>query len=441
LLPSVPATVPAQETAATATLKARNAEFREEVIRVAEGVYTAVGYTASTSSMIVGTDGIVIVDTGLAVPHAQRILAEFRKITDKPVRAIIYTHGHVDHTAGTSVFAAGGTPEIWARANFGSEARAWTAIGLRNPQPVGADGMALPAEKRINNGVAPALALPRPAGRPMASLNPDTRPPTRTFATERQTLDISGVRLELVAAPGETADQLYVWLPDRRVFSGDNFYKAFPNLYPLRGAQRSAQDWANSVDKMLAEQPDALVPGHTRPILGRDAVAEALTDYRDAIRYVFDKTIEGMNLARTPDELAASIRLPAHLAGKDYLEEFYGSVAFSVRSIYAQSAGWFDGNATSIARLAPVEHAKRLAALAGGDAKLLVQAKKALSAGDAQWAAELADALIVLTPAAPEPKRVKAAALERLADDTFNAPSRNYYLEYAQMLRAQAPGN
>ena len=71
----------AQETAATAKLRARSVELREEIIRVADGVYTAVGYSPANSSMIVGTDGIVIIDTGLAPPHAQRILAEFRFAT------------------------------------------------------------------------------------------------------------------------------------------------------------------------------------------------------------------------------------------------------------------------------------------------------------------------------------------------------------------------
>ena len=431
----------AQETAATAKLRARSVELREEIIRVADGVYTAVGYSPANSSMIVGTDGIVIIDTGLAPPHAQRILAEFRKITPKPVKAIIYTHGHADHTNGSTVFAANASPEIWARSNFGSETQAWAGIGLRNPQPVGADGQALPADKRINNGVALAFTVQRPAGQGMAAIGALTLPPTKTFTGDRQKLEIAGIRLELVAAPGETADELYVWLPDQRVlFAGDNFYRAFPNLYPLRGAQRNPLDWADSVDKMLKESPDVVVPGHTRPFFGKQVVAEALTDYRNAIRYVFEETIKGMNQARTPDDLAATIQLPANLRDKDYLQEFYGTVAFSVRSIYAQNVGWFDGNATSIAPFAPVEQARRVAALAGGEALLLEQAKKALGAGDAQWAAQLADALILLQPTGAAPKLLKAAALEFLAERTFNAPSRNYYLEYAQLLRKQAQG-
>jgi len=275
----------------------------------------------------------------------------------------------------------------------------------------------------------------------MAAIAPNMVGPTKTVTGERQKLEIAGVRLELVAAPGETADQLYVWLPEKRVlFAGDNFYKAFPNLYPLRGAQRSARDRADSVDKMLKEAPEFLVGGHTRPILGKVAATAALTDYRDAIRFVFDKTIEGMNQQMTPDQLVEYVKLPANLSSKDHLQEFYGTVPFTVRSIYAQSVGWFDGNATNIARLAPTEKAKRMAALAGGEANLLAQARKALESGDAQWAAELADQSIALHPTAPDAKLVKASALEALAANTANAPSRNYYLEYAQMLRKEAAG-
>jgi len=440
----------AQDSDATKRLRALNPEFREDIVRVADHVYTAVGYTVSNVSMIVGNDGVIIVDTGVSPLHAQRILAEFRKISDKPIRAIIFTHGHGDHTNGAGVFVGDDNPEIWARSNFGSEAEAWASIGLKNPQPVQASGRALPPEQRINNGVAPAMYVNQAAaGQPIARAGADGEQtmaaigggvvqPTKTFSGERQELTVGGVQIVLEAAPGETEDALYVWLPDERVlFAGDNFYKAFPNLYPLRGAQRSAQDWANSVDKMLREGPDAVVPGHTRPVLGKEASATALRDYRDGIRYVFTKTIEGMNEKMTPDDLAASIKLPPALASSEYLQEHYGTVAFSVRSIYSQAVGWFDGNASNIARLAPHEEAVRLAALAGGEPALLHKAQAALASGDAQWAAQLADALIGLDKDSNEPKQLKAAALEALAENTDNAPSRNYYLEYAQMLRKQ----
>lgn len=440
----------AQDSSATKRLKSVTPEFREDIVRVADNVYTAVGYTVSNVSMIVGDDGIIIVDTGISPLHAERIQAEFRKISDKPVRAIIFTHGHPDHTNGARVFVGDDKPEVWARSNFGSEAHAWASIGLKNPQPVQASGRILPPEQRINNGVAPAMYVNQVAtGQPidgkatddaqlMGAMRRDSVQPTKTFSGARQELTLAGVQIVLTAAPGETEDALYVWLPQQRVlFAGDNFYKAFPNLYPLRGAQRSAQDWANSIDKMLQEGPDAVVPGHTRPVLGKEASAAALRDYRDGIRYVFAKTIEGMNAQKTPDELVASIKLPPALASSEYLQEYYGTVAFSVRSIYSQAVGWFDGNATNIARLTPHDEAMHMAALAGGETELLQKAQAALASGDAQWAAQLADALIALDEHSDEPKQLKAAALEALAENTYNAPSRNYYLEYAQMLRKQ----
>ena len=54
--------------------------------------------------------------------------------------------------------------------------------------------------------------------------------PTKTFS-ERLSLSLAGLDLELIHAPGETDDQIIVWYPAKRVlFPADNIYKAFPNL-------------------------------------------------------------------------------------------------------------------------------------------------------------------------------------------------------------------
>ena len=435
----------AEDTPATARLKARTEEqFRKDIVKVTDGVYTAVGYDVSTVSMIVGDDGVIIVDSGQAVPRSQQTLAEFRKITDKPIRAIILTHGHGDHTGGLPAFLENGNPDVWARANFGAERNSGIVRGSR---AVGAAGMELPPELRINNGVAPAMYRPgtRPTGggRQRAGGDPpglflSRVQPNKRFDDERKSIEIAGVKLELVAAPGETADQLYVWVPQRKVlFAGDNFYRAFPNIYPLRGVRRSAADWNDSLKKMIGERPDFLVGGHTRPVLGRANVEQTLGNYQEAVQFVYDKTLEGMSQGMTPDELVEYVQLPEHLADQDYLADYYGSVAFSVRAIYSQSVGWFDGNPTSINPLPLREEAERMATLAGGQDKLLKSAREALADGDAQWAAQLADHLLVLDPS-QEMRNLKADALTLLADNTINAPSRNYYHAYAQYLRNQA---
>ncbi|VGO22588.1 alkyl sulfatase dimerization domain-containing protein [Pontiella sulfatireligans] len=433
------ASISGAETSETAVLKKRTAEFRKDVVQVAGNVYTATGYSVQPVSMIVGDDGLVIVDTGLDTISAQGVLAEFRKITALPIKAIILTHGHGDHTGGLPVFAAEGSPDIWARGNFGDEGHAFESAGLTINRKRGArqGGFLLPPEKRINNGVAQAY-YPKRGG---AVFGADKSvQPNKHLTEARKTIEYAGIKIDLVSLNGETKDALYVWYPEQRVlFSGDNFYKSWPNLYPIRGsAYRDVQAWADSVDQMLQENPDKLVPGHTRPILEKKLVTEMLTNYRDAIRFVFKKTIEGMNQGMTPDELVDYVKLPRKYSKKDSLKEYYGNVEWAVRSIFAGTLGWFDGNPTTLFSLPVKGESERMAALAGGQDKLELVACQALEKQDFQWAAQLCDHLISLDPKTAAPKLMKAVALEGLAENLLTATGRNYYLTCAQELRKEA---
>ncbi len=359
-------------------------------------------------------------------------------MTDKPIKAVILTHGHGDHTGGAGVFTEVGNVEVWTRANFGSEGDAFGDAGLTIQRLRGARqaGAKLPADKKINNGVAPAV----PDGEVVMFGQAETVKPTRTFAQGRQRVVIAGVIVDLVAINGETDDALYVWLPEKKVlFSGDNFYKSWPNAYAIRGTPyRDIRSWADANDTMLKEGAAFLVPGHTRPIIGQADVAAALTDYRDAIRFVSDQTIKGMNQGMTPDELVGFVKLPARLAEKDYLREYYGNVEWAVRAIFQGYLGWFDGNPSNLFPLAPKAEAERMAKLAGGPAALLALARDTLKQGDAQWAAQLCDHLLALDPSAAEPKLLKADALTVLAENLLTATGRNYYHTVAQELRAAA---
>jgi uncharacterized sulfatase len=336
------------------------------------------------------------------------------------------------------VFVGNHNPQVWARASYGAENSAFKSAGLtiQNVRGARQGGFMLPPEKRINNGIAKAY-YPKRGGEVFGDAGSQQVHPTQTFSEPRKELEISGVKIELVAVSGETEDALYVWLPEMKVlFSGDNFYKSWPNAYAIRGTPyRDIRSWADADDKMLKEGAEVLVPGHTRPISGKAAVRKALRTYRDAIRFVFDRTIEGMNKGLTPDELIAYVKLPARFEDNDYLGEYYGNVEWAVRAIFDGYLGWFDGNPSNLFPLPPRDLAQRIAALAGGDSVVLEQARNALRDGDAQWAAQLCDYLLALSPDAVEPRLLKADALEDLAEGLLTATGRNYYLSVAQELR------
>ena len=452
LIALTPLTIPsasAQQSAATQRLLERNEMFEPAIIEVAENVYTAIGYQVSANTMIVGDDGVIIIDPGQRVAGAEEVRAEFERITDKPVRAIVYTHGHGDHTNGSPAFYDPDAGiEVWARSNYGSETNRVAAAGLEGgARPSNTQGFDLLPEQKIGVGVAiPPERLPAGANMTDGVARPRTPAPqgiapTHAFSEDRVTLEIAGVTLELVAAPGETVDQLYVWLPEQRVvFAGDNFYQSWPNVYPLRGtARRSIRDWISSIDSMIQEDPLHLVGGHTAPMLGN--AVEVLTNYRDAMQWVLDRTIEGAKQYMTPDELVDYAALPEHLAELDYLADYYGSVWGTVRDIYAQDLGWFDGDPLNLHRESPLRQSQRMADLVGGVDVLMAKAQEAMAADDPLGAAQLAQHAIRLRPDDPEPKLLMADALDIIGERTFNAPARNYTLSSANRYRQQASGN
>ena len=95
-------------------------------------------------------------------------------------------------------------------------------------------------------------------------------------------------------------------------------------------------------------EPEYLVPSHTRPLKGKEKIYNILTTYRDGIQFVHDQTVRLMNLGFEPDEIAEKLILPKHLGDSPYLQEFYGSPAWSAKNVFSGYLGWFDGNPSSL---------------------------------------------------------------------------------------------
>lgn len=398
------------------------------VTEVVDGVFVARGFDLANTLVIQTPEGRVVVDPGMSPARSGPTRAALDAVTTGPVRAVIYTHSHIDHVGGASVWVEPGT-EIWATDAFTDHFFKQYGVFLPTESTRAARQFAVD----VPTDDLPCSALGRQAD-VRAALASGARLPTHTFSGTHS-LTVGGVRLDLVEAHGETDDQLFVHLPDRGVLlPGDNVYTAFPNLYTIRGSRpRPTAEWVASLDAMRALDPEVLLPSHTAPIVGKDAVRQRLTAYRDGIQWVRSAVVRGANAGHTPDELAATVGLPPSLAAEPALQELYGQIDWSVRAIYTNELGWFDGRASQLDRLPPTDRARRLVAAMGGVEAVREQA---LAADDPRWALELLELLEAHGESGLSP--AFADAYERLAATTANTNARGYLLVAARQRRAGA---
>ena len=412
-------------------LIAHSKEFQKELVTVTDGVHVAVGYALANSILIEGEKTNIIIDTTGTEETAREVKNLFDTINPNPVETIIYTHNHADHTYGATVFAEGSNPDIYAHSTTGIYLS--RVIGILRPVISSRSnrmfGNALPKEQVENNGIGPFLEIGRDGRQPGLLY------PTKTF-TDQIEFEAAGHKVQLFHAPGETNDQLFVWLPEKKaLFPGDNFYKTFPNLYTIRGTPyRDLVGWVNSIDMMRYLEPEFLVPSHTRPIIGKENINILLTTYRDAIQFVHDQTVRLMNLGLDPNEIAEQLVLPKHLGDSPYLKEFYGTPAWSAKNVFSGYLGWFDGNPSTLKPLPLKDEAEKIIQLSGDWDSLFKAAEDAFLADDFQWSLQLTDYLLRSRPDNQKTKLLRQSALESLGNQESNPNSRYYYLSSAAQL-------
>jgi alkyl sulfatase BDS1-like metallo-beta-lactamase superfamily hydrolase len=203
-------------------------------------------------------------------------------------------------------------------------------------------------------------------------------------------------KFQLLHTPAETYDALTVWMPEyKAAFVGDLYYRSFPNIYTLRGTKpRWALDYIASIDRVLALKPEILLPSHGEPIFGNKNISAAMTRYRNAIQYVHDETVRGMNAGKDVYSLMRDIKLPEMLN----VGEAYGWVSWSVRGIYEGYTGWFDGAPANMYAQSPQSIYPDLVGLSGGSGKIVNLAQQHLEQGDAVKALLLVEAAMAAEP-------------------------------------------
>ena len=412
-------------------LIAHTSEFRKEVIEVTEGVHVAIGYALANAILVEGENSNIIIDTTGTIETAREVKALFDEINSNPIEAIIYTHNHGDHTYGATVFAEDSNPDIYAHDS--TEEYLSRVIGIIRPIISSRSnrmfGNSLPKSEVENNGIGPFLEIGRDGRQPGLLY------PTKTFS-DKIKFEAGGVKIELFHAPGETNDQLFVWLPEKKaLFPGDNFYKTFPNLYTIRGTPyRDLAGWVNSIDMMRYLQPEFLIPSHTRPLVGQDNINSILTTYRDGIQFVHDQTVRLMNLGLGPDDIAETLVLPKHLGDSPFLKEFYGSPEWSAKNVFSGYLGWFNGNPSSLKPLPQIVEAENFIKLAGDWDSLFSTAEEAYGNGEFQWSLQLTDYLLKSKPNDTQATLLRQSSLVALGNKESNPNSRYYYLSSAAEL-------
>ncbi len=406
------------------------------VYQVADSVYLAYGYALTSPAMIVGDDGIIIVDPPEDVNKGRLALEQFRKFSDKPVKAVIYSHWHIDHYGGVAAFAshedaAAGKVKIIAHKTFlanmikNSAGGTGPIIAARVDYSLGTL-LDVSAEGRINGGLGPDFVIENPS-----LIQPNV------LVDDVLDITIAGVKMQIKWVPSEAPDEIAVWLPELELLHTVEIIQgeSFPNLHTIRGTRyRDPELWFKGIDTLRQYPAKYMISSHGRPVSGQEAVADTLTSYRDAIQYVYDQTLRHMNTGMLPDDLVQAVILPPHLAEHPWLGDFYGGVPHSVRQIYNGEMGWFNGDPTFLAPKHPAESSRRYVKMMGGRKAILKAAKQAIKQGDHQWVAELTTHLVRIDNDDKEARVMKAEALRQLGYAVTNNNWRNWYLTSAQEL-------
>ncbi len=373
--------------------------------QIAPGLWCSPGL--SNAYLLTTSEGRVIINTGMGFEGPVH-RANFDAVDSSPVRYIIFTQGHVDHVGGLDSVRDPDTTVV-AQAN-------WTAWRDDNERliPYRASRSAFAFKDTLATGIQAIqrrLGTKRLAGQSVPSVDLDFE--------DALILEIGGRRLELLSVPGgETTDSLVVWLPEERIcLCGNTFGPTFghiPNLVTMRGDRyRDALTAVASVERVRNLAPELLVTGHFEPIEGAERINAELIRLRDAIRYIHDQTVAGMNAGKDVHTLMREVTLPAECE----VGQGYGKVAWDVRAVWENYSGWFHHRSTT--ELYPVGFdavTADVVELAGADA-LLDRARAHLHAGRPLHAIYLAELVPADDPAA---RGVLREAHEMLLADSTN---------------------
>jgi alkyl sulfatase BDS1-like metallo-beta-lactamase superfamily hydrolase len=408
-------------------------------------IYQVRGYDITTLSLIKGNTGWIVIDPMDSVETARTAMGLVnRTLGYYPVKAVIYSHPHVDHYQGvkgviTDEEVAARDVKIIAPEGFMENAvsenvYAGTAMQRRASYMYG-----LPLQRDAKGLVDDGLGKYPSVGR--ASLIAPTIDINRTG----QTLTIDGVKMEFQYDTNTEAPvEINIWFPDfKALFMAENCVATLHNILTLRGAQvRDPLSWAKFLDearRLYGDKADVVFTAHNWPRFGNDKVIELLENQRDMYKYINDQTLNLMNKGYTMDEISNMIVLPKSLQKYWYTNGFYGQIYMDVKATYQKYLGFYDADPINLQRLPPKEYAKNVTEYMGGADAVLQKLAKDYGAGRYELVASIAHYLVFADPTNMKARKMEADALEQLGYQAESGPARDAYLVGAQELRSTQP--
>lgn len=351
------------------------------------------------SYLITTSAGDVVVNAG-TLKDARRGRELFNRVSDRPVRYIILTQSHANQYGGLEVFKTQ-TNQVIAHRIYPEDRKYNKALSEHYRR----------GSRRIFGQMtgSPEDLLPTREVRPDLLID------------EFHVFELGERRFEIIWTPGgETRSALIVWLPKERIAIVGNLlgplFGNHPNLNTLRGDKpRSALEFIDSVDRLRALSPVQILTGH-ESIEGEQHIQTALTRIIDAVQWVHDRTIDGMNAGIDLRTLMREIKTPEELS----LTEEYGKVAWNVRAIWHEYSGWFDPSwgITELYGVPPSSVAPAVVELAGGPEPLIARVGELTRLGQPLEALHLLDIVLAAEPGCRDGRRARIEALELLLEQT-----------------------
>ena len=218
----------------------------------------------NNTGFVVGKDAVVAIDTCFTVRRSEVFAAAIeRTAPGKPVRTLVNTHHHGDHTHGNMVFAPGAT-----------------IVGHERCR-----------EEVIATGVGTTAMWPDVEWGEIV-----VTPPSVTFS-ERMSVFVDDLELQLIyVGPAHTTNDVVIWVPERKVlYTGDVIFNG-GTPFALFG---SVAGWLDALDVLRGLGAETIVPGHGR------VCGPAVFDEVDAyLRFVQKAATEAFDAGATPLEAA-----------------------------------------------------------------------------------------------------------------------------------------